>query len=316
MKRITALFLALLLAVGVFSACGQKNKPQGEYSIVVTVYPAYDWLMQVLGDEASRFDVRLLQDNGVDLHSYQPSTGDIIAISSCDLFIYVGGASDGWVKDALEQATNPSMQVICLLDVLGAKALEEELAEGMQAEEEEDEAEKDEHVWLSLRNAAYFTQQICDCLCSLDKEHAASYRENCGAYLTALQSLDDQYTQTIRSCPLRTLLFADRFPFLYLVKDYGLQYYAAFSGCSAEINASDDTVISLANRLKELGLPAVLILDHGNVSLAETVLEDAGLSLPILELNSIQSVTSENAEGGYLAIMEQNLNTLRTALGG
>lgn len=316
MKRRICLILVLLTLLSAFAGCKKSSRPKdGAFSVVVTVYPAYDWLRNVLGDRAEQFDIKVLQDSGVDLHSYQPSTGDILRITECDLFIYVGGVSDGWVTDALAQKTNETMQVICLMDVLGERAVTEEFVEGMEAEPEED-AETDEHVWLSLRNAELFTEQICRSLCSLDSDNAETYRANAASYCEKLQALDAAYTTALANCAKDTLLFADRFPFRYLVEDYGLTYYAAFAGCSAESEAGVSTVLFLSEKLKELKLPVILILENSDERLARTVLETAGLELPILRLNSMQSVTTASAEGDYLDMMQQNLAVLKTALEG
>lgn len=161
LKRIFAVFCCLLLASGILGGCGKAASssapaPSASQSgskplkIVTTIFPEYDWVREILGDKADHAEVTMLLDNGVDLHSYQPTADDIIKISGCDLFIYVGGESDGWVEDALKEAANKDMQVINLLDVLGEQVKEEEVVEGMEAEEEEsedeDEPEYDEHT--------------------------------------------------------------------------------------------------------------------------------------------------------------------------
>ena len=143
MKKILVIMIAVVFAAIGLSACGKdesKNLAEsGSLNIVATVFPEYDWVMNILGDNPANADVTLLLDNGVDLHSYNPTADDIIKISACDMFIYVGGESDGWVDDALKEAVNPDMVVINLLDVLGDSVKEEEVVEGMEAEEEEEE---------------------------------------------------------------------------------------------------------------------------------------------------------------------------------
>ena len=261
----------------------------------------------------------LLLDNGVDLHSYQPSVEDILTISTSDLFIYVGGESDQWVTDVLKQAKNPELHVVRMLDAIGEAAREEELKDGMQAgpDEEAGESEYDEHVWLSLRNASVICEAIASELAALDPSHAAVYQTNARSYQEKLEELDEAYRQTVSESPLKTLLFGDRFPFRYLTEDYGLDYYAAFSGCSAETEASFETVTFLAQKCTELSLPAVLTIDGTDQKIAETIVRNTrGITPQILTLDSMQSVSSKDIENGtaYLSVMEKDLEVLKQAL--
>jgi len=236
MKKIICLFLCCILLLGL-TACAHEPSGEGDargkLNIICTIFPQYDWTRQILGNEAENAELTMLLDNGVDLHSYQPTADDIVKVSGCDLFIYVGGESDAWVDDALKEAVNKNMIVLNLMDILGERAKAEETVEGMQAEEEEGEAgeepEYDEHVWLSLRNASVFCDAIAGALATLDPGNAETYRANCEAYIEKLGALDAGYESAVQNAKLKTVLFADRFPFRYLADDYGLTYYAAFS---------------------------------------------------------------------------------------
>ena len=328
MKKYIAVFAALLLLSALLPA--PEAAAERELSIVTTIFPEYDWVMEILGENAPNVQVTMLLDNGVDLHSYQPNVKDMVTLSTCDLFLYVGGESDSWVDDALAGATNKNMIVINLLEVLGENAKEELLVEGMEHSHEEEEhheeahaeedheheAELDEHVWLSLRNASLFCQAIRDALITLDPENEELYRANTEDYLEELSRLDDAFAAAVAEDSQDTLLFGDRFPFRYLTDDYGLQYYAAFSGCSAETEASFETVIFLANKLDELGLHTVMTLEGSDGKLAQTIISIAKADADILCLDSMQSTTKKDVQEGakYLAIMEKNLDVLAQAL--
>ena len=284
--------------------------------------------MQILGDKADKADVTMLLDKGVDLHSYQPSTADIAKISEADVFIYVGGESDEWVEDVLKEAKNKKLKVINLMDVMGDKAKEEEVKEGMQPEEEEhaeeakdgkeeEEVEYDEHVWLSLKNAKIFTKKIADVLSEVDKDDAKTYQANYESYAKKLDDLDKKYADAVASAKNKTLVFGDRFPFRYLVNDYGLDYYAAFVGCSAESEASFETVTFLAKKIDELGLGNVLTIEGKNHKIAKTVVDNTkNKDQKVLTMDSMQSTTSKDVKDGatYLGIMEKNLEVLKEAL--
>ena len=329
MKKFISIFIAAAMAVCVLASCGSKQgEKAGEnnkLSIVTTVFPEYDWVKNVLGDNPAGAEVTLLLDNGVDLHSYQPTAEDILKISTCDMFIYVGGESDEWVDDVLETANNKDMAVINLMEALGDSVKEEELVEGMQGEEEEEEGEEgeeeeveyDEHVWLSLKNAVKLVDSISVSLQAIDADNASVYADNAKAYEDKLKALDSDFAAAVSAGTADTLLFGDRFPFRYLTDDYGLSYYAAFVGCSAETEASFETITFLANKVDELGLKNVMTIEGADKSIAETIVSNtASKDQKILSLDSMQSVTNKDIEAGvtYLSIMENNLAVLTEAL--
>lgn len=326
MKRFLSLLLAVFMAVTVFSGCSSAPaKDEKKLNIVTTVFPEYDWLSNITAG-AKDVDVTLLLENGADLHSYQPTAEDIVKISNCDVFIYIGGESDKWVDDALKGAVNKDMTIIKLLDILGSKAKEEETVEGMQAENEEaeenegeEEAELDEHIWLSLKNASMLCGEISDKLSEKDEKNKETYSKNTEEYLKKLSNLDTQYKSVMDSAKFDTLIFADRFPFRYLVDDYNLKYFAAFSGCSAESEASFETVAFLAKKLDELKLPALMKIDGSDGKIANTVLQTSNQkNTKILELDSMQSINKKDVESGktYLTIMQSNLDVLTEAVKG
>ena len=322
MKKILALLLALWIPAAVLSGCAPQDDSaaSNKLNIVTTIFPAYDWVREILGDETDRAEITTLLDSGVDLHSYQPTVDDIVKISDCDLFLYVGGESDGWVDDALKNAPNKERKVIRLLDVLGDSAKAEETVEGMQEEEHdhEEEAEYDEHIWLSLKNAQMLVAAISKALQESDPARKDTYAANAAAYAEKLSALDGEYRAAVDSGKYKTLLFGDRFPFRYLADDYGLDYYAAFPGCSAETEASFETVSFLAGKMDALGLPCVLTIEGTQHKIAETIVQNtAQKNQQILTMDSMQAVTANDAASGvsYLSIMEKNLSVLKKALG-
>ena len=514
MKKMIPLFLVLTMAVGLLAGCGKKNAAEkgesdsNKLSVVTTIFPEYDWVKEILGDKAGSTDLTMLLSSGVDLHSYQPTADDIVKISDCDLFVYVGGESDGWVESVLKNADNKKMKVINLLEMLGDSVKTEESVEGMQEaehahdhskevstfedhevqdrslsdwagswqsaypfaldgtlddafaamaeesemtakeyktyyqngyktdisniniegdhieftyedskkvgsnykyvgyyiqnwstgtkaamyrfeaedkdsgapvyiefndhmiepaaaehfhirmsnesfdaivdpenswptffpadmtgeeicehmeghdhdedEEHEHEEEKDEHVWLSLKNAEVLVNAISASLQELDPDNKATYAANSSAYIEKLSALDGEYQAAVDAATYQTVLFGDRFPFRYLVDDYGLSYYAAFVGCSAETEASFETISFLAKKVDELGIPCVLTIEGAQHKIAETIVQNtAEKDQKVLTMDSMQSTTSKDVKNGttYLSVMEQNLSVLKEALG-
>lgn len=331
MKKIIIAVLCMLLTAGALAGCGEKNKSEknADLSIVATIFPGYDWVREIMGDEAENADITMLMDNGTDLHSYQPTADDISKISKCDLFIYAGGESDEWVKDALKQAENKDMKVINMMEMLGDSVKTEEVVEGMESEHDHDhdedgdhndsdqEVEYDEHTWLSLKNAEMICEAIENDLSSLDPENKDIYKKNSEEYISKLSELDSKYQKTVDDAARKTVLFGDRFPFRYLTDDYGLDYYAAFVGCSAETEASFKTVKFLAEKVDELDLPCVMTIEGSDHKIAETIIRNtADKDQKVLTMDSMQAVTASDLKDGktYLSVMEKNLEALKEAL--
>lgn len=321
----TKKFLSLILCLTIvfaFVACSKNESntkiDENKLSIICTTFPQYDWVKNILGDKADDVELTLLLDNGIDLHNYQPTVDDLAKISKCDMFVYVGGESDAWVDDALANATNKDMVVINLLEILGKSAKEEEVKEGMEAEDEgEEETEYDEHIWLSLKNAATFCENLSKSIISLDSQNEAVYTANADNYIKSLLELDNKYQTVCDNAKTKTVLFGDRFPFRYMVDDYGLDYFAAFVGCSAETEASFETIKFLADKVDELGLNTVLTIEGTDHKIAETIVSNTkDKNQQILSLNSLQNVTSDNVKNGttYFSVMEDNLSVLEKAL--
>ncbi len=325
------------------SVSEDAKDPNKKISIVTTIFPEYDWVREIVGNHADKFEITYLMNKGVDLHSYQASAEDIAKVSSADLFIYVGGESDTWAEDAIAEATNKDMKVINLLNSLGSDVKEEEVVEGMAAEDEHDhdhseeakdhdhskedkdhehakegeEVEYDEHVWLSLKNAQKLVMDIEADIESLDPDNAADYAANAKAYVQKLDELDKEYQKAVDESSSKYILVGDRFPFRYLVDDYGLKYSAAFVGCSAETEASFDTITFLAGKLDELGLKNVVTIENSDQKIAKTIIENTkNKDQGLVVLNSLQSVSQKEIDGGltYLSVMKDNLEVLKKAL--
>lgn len=310
--------MTLLAGCGSLSGNVAGHASSDRYSIVCTTYPQYDWVKQIIGED-SGFSVELLLKNGVDMHSYQPTAEDMYKIASADMFVYVGGSSDKWVSDALKNSQNKDMKVVNMMEILGDKAKIEELVEGMQGEEHEhgEVIEYDEHIWLSLNNAAIMTQALAENLKKIDEQNADRFMANAKAYIEKLNDLDSRYKEAVSEAKIKTVLFADRFPFRYMMDEYGLQYYAAFPGCSAETEASFETVTFLSGKADELGLRAIYVIENSDKKIAETIKNNTkAKNQEIIVINSMQSVSAKDMENGtsYLGIMEDNLAALKKGL--
>ena len=328
----------VLAAALTFVACSaesnEKAPAQKKVSIVATIYPQYDWLKNILGSRLDSVNLNLLIKNGTDLHSYKPSAQDIAAIASADMVVYVGGESDEWIEKALKATPKEGRVQVNLMEALGDRVKEEEVVEGMQEEtkderretkeiaeenhEHGEEAENDEHIWLSLKNAEILVRALANAIAKVDSTNATEYHMNAALYVAKISALDAQYRAATDNAHFKTILFGDRFPFRYLVDDYGIKYFAAFVGCSAESEASFETVAFLASKMDSLALPAIFTIDGSNGKIARAILDASKKSkeTPVLTLNSMQSVTDAQMQSGvdYLSMMQSNLEVLKKAI--
>lgn len=341
MKRVL-LIVSLVVSVILVGACGKKvasenvsvSNENKKIKVVTTIYPEYDWVSNIIKGKEERFDLNILMTSGVDLHNFQPSAKDILDIGTADLFIYVGGESDKWADGAIRQAANKNLKSINLMELLKDKVKVEELREGMEEEEHhhdeeegeehegeeehhEEEIEYDEHVWLSLENAMIVCADLKNEIVSLDSENVTVYENNLQAYVSELKNLNEEYKNVVNSAKRKTLLFGDRFPFRYMVDDYGLNYFAAFKGCAAETEASFKTIKFLADKLGEENLPYVMKIERSDDKIAKAVIENSSKKDATIEtMYSIQAVSGDDIKNGetYLSYMKKNLDVLKKVL--
>lgn len=179
----------------------------------------------------------------------------------------------------------------------------------------------DEHVWLSLKNAEIFVDSICRSLSEIVPEKSEIFAENAASYKNRLKSLDEKFFslfdfESNEKDEKPLFVFCDRFPFSYFARDFGLECVSAFSGCSAESEASFERILFLVEKLKSAENAFVFVLENSDRKLAETVIGNSGKSgLKIYELDSMQSVKENDIKNGatYLSLAEKNYEVFEKA---
>ncbi len=319
MKKLTSIICLLLIValLPVFSSC-QAPDDDGRITIVCTLFPQYDWVKNIVGN-SDKIDVTLLIKNGSDPHSYQPSAKDVMEISSCDMIVYQGGEADLWVQEAIQRANAESTVKVALSEIEGMTLRDISASSHSHEEHDHDHSHEttDEHLWLSLSNAITATKALTEAICALDPDGEEIYKQNSAEYISRLTDLDNEYRSATESITDSFVLFADRFPFVYLLEDYGIDYSAAFEGCSADVDAGFDTVLSLIKEADAHGVKYIAVTESSDKSLATTVASSAGSDIEIIVMNSLQSVTSRQIDEGadYIGIMRENLSALKTLIG-
>ena len=321
MKKILPITLAALLAAVMFTGCSSTIAPNitkdNKISVVTTIFPPYDFTRAIAGGKA---DISMLLAPGAETHSFEPTPQDILKIQNCDVFIYVGGESDDWVKGILGSMDTSKIKIITLMGCV--EVVEEEVIAGMQdqeesgksAEGEEESPEYDEHVWTSPRNAKLIAQKISDALCEVDAGNAETYKANAASYLAQLDELDAKFQAVVANAARKTIIFGDRFPFRYFVDAYGLDYFAAFPGCMTEAEASPATVKFLIDKVKAEHIPVVFHIEMSNEKMANTIGEATGAKVSLFHACHNISQADFAAGKTYLDLMNANVIMLKEAL--
>ncbi len=320
MKKILSLLFSALLLIGTLSIYSCSGEPglyssgTGDVKVVCTVFPIFDITRNVSGGNAT---VTLLQDNGADPHSYTPTAAALKAVGEADIFVYTGGPSDSeWAKEMIASSEKEGLITINLSEHMDELITPENTCEWTEHDHGNDHSENfDEHFWSSPENAIKLANAVKTTLCEVSPDLKNEFEASCSAYTEKLSALSDDYKQAFGSATSELLVFADRFPFVYLLHDYSFDYVAAFGGCSSETDASYETLDAIVSAVKSNSLSAVLVIEGSDKKLASTVSEQTGCS--ILTVNSLQSVTRKQIDCGitYLDTMKENLTVFREALG-
>ena len=301
MKKLFALILTLVLTLTIFGcSTGTQNEDTGKLKIVATIFPQYDFARTIAGNKA---EVQMLITPGTESHSFEPTTGDIISINDCDIFIYTGGESDTWIDALLESADNPDMTVISLMDCVD-----------IHDTHHHDHSHTDEHVWTSPVNVITISEKICQKMQEKDPSNAEYYEENLASYTESLTALDAEFHNIVQSAEHSTFIFADRFPLTHFAEEYGLNFYAAFSGCSEDTEPSAHTVAELIDKVNENNISTILKIELSSDSIANTIAKETGAK--VLTFYSCHNISKQDFDNGesYLSLMQKNTETLKTAL--
>jgi len=314
LKKLFLTIMAFSIALFVSNGCKQNRNAvirnsNGKINVTTSIFTPYDFVRQIAGDKVN---LSMLLPPGSESHSFEPSPRDIITIQNSDIFIYIGGESEKWVDRILQSMNTEQMKILAMMDAV--EAVEEEIVEGMEEEEGEEEIAYDEHIWTAPKNAVLIVRAITELLCETDAVNAHFYRQNAAAYIEALEELDAAFSEIVAGAKRRTIVFGDRFPFRYFADAYGLQYFAAFPGCSTETEPSAATVAFLIDKIKSEQIPVVFHIELSNERMADTISEETGAKK--LLLHACHNISKRDFDSGlsYLEIMRRNTETLREAL--
>ncbi len=306
MKKVLSLLLAAVILLSV-TACSVNTPEQDDkLKIIATIFPQFDFARTIAKDKA---DVSMLISPGTESHSFEPTTSDILELSTCDIFIYTGGESDSWIDHILDSINNPDMTVISLMDCVSLLEAEDE-----HSHSEHSHGKMDEHVWTSPLNAIKISEKIYNAMCEKDPDNAESYKDSFASYKEDLTALDKSFRDITLNAERNTLVFGDRFPLKYFAQEYGLEYSSAFSGCSDDTEASASTVAQLIDKVNKENIPVVLKIELSSDNIASTICKETGAKM--LTFYSCHNISKEDFDSGetYLSLMQKNTETLKIAL--
>lgn len=317
MKLKRKLLAVITAAATVFSLCacssesGYSSSDSGKLKIISTVFPPYDLARQIAGDNA---EISILLPPGSEIHNYEPSAKDMIAIRNCDIFLYIGGENEQWAEKLINSNDTENVTAVKLIDYV--PALSEDEDEHDHDHEHDHEHETDEHIWTSPKNAQLMLSAVYDAICKVDPSDKQTYTKNKDAYAKQLSDLDNAYRSAVDNAKNKTIVLADKFPFRYLAHEYGLEFSAAFAACSDESEPGVSTMIKLTKTIKENNIPAVYYLEFSSTKIADTLCDETGATK--LMLHSCHNVSKQDIENNvsYVDLMKQNLENLKLTLNG
>lgn len=315
MKKVFKIMFVAIMVFCIVSLTGcSKNKTQAKLTIISTSFPGYDFARAITKDSKD-VEVKMLLKPGAEMHTFEPTPQDIKNIKNSDIFIYVGGDSDEWIEDVLDDIDTDKTKVIKLMDLVDT--VEEEHVEGMEEheeDEEEEEVEYDEHVWTSPINAITITNKIKDEIVKIDKDNKELYEKNASNYINELTNIDTEIKDIVKNSKRQEIIFGDRFPLRYFVEEYGLSYYAAFPGCSEQTEASAKTISFLIDKVKSDEVPVVFHIELSNGKIADTISKETGAK--VLEFKTAHNISQKDFDAGvtYVDIMKDNIKVLKEAL--
>lgn len=317
MKLKRKLLAMITAAATIFSLCacssesGYSNSDSGKLKIISTVFPPYDLARQISGDNA---EISILLPPGSEIHNYEPSAKDMIAIRNCDIFLYIGGENEQWAEKLINSNDTKNITAVKLIDYV--PVLSEDEDEHDHDHDHEHEHETDEHIWTSPKNAQLMLSAVYDAICKVDPSDKQTYTKNMDAYAKQLSDLDNAYRSAVDNAKNKTIVLADKFPFRYLAHEYGLEFSAAFAACSDESEPGVSTMIKLTKTIKENNIPAVYYLEFSSTKIADTLCDETGATK--LMLHSCHNVSKQDIENNvsYVDLMKQNLENLKLTLNG
>lgn len=302
MKKLLLLFVIVLTA-----GCTLNVNEKSSKCIIATSFPGYDFARAIVKD--TDIEVKLLLSPGVDMHDYELTPKDMVDIENAELFIYVGGESDEWVKKVL---STTDLNTFKLMDAV--KLLAEEIKPGMEKTEEIEKSELDEHVWTSPINAIKIIEDLTKKISELFPKYESIFDKNSKSYIEEIKLIDSEIRDIVNNSSKKTLIFADRFPLLYFTREYNLDYYAAFPGCAHETEASAKTIAFLIEKVKRENIPVIFTIELSNGNIAETIKKETGVKVSTFE--TAHNVTKKDFDNGitYVDLMKRNIKSLKEAL--
>lgn len=314
-KKIILIVILLILIIGILilMTYSNDNKNSNEkLNIAVTNFATYDFVRQIAGDNVN---LTFLLGPGIDSHSYEPTTKDLITIQEADMFIYIGGELERWVDKVLETSDLSNVECICLKNMVELKQEKEvDGAEHEHHDEHDEEFAYNEHIWTSPANAKIMIEKIAEKISEKDLDNKNFYITNAENYNEEITKLQKDIQDIVDNKVRNRLVFGDKMPMQYFLDEFGLEASAAFNGCSTETEPSSTTLTYLIEKVKEEKIPVVLYIELSTGQVANTIAEEAGVET--MQIQTLHNVSKDDFENGetYVSLMRRNLDVLRKAL--
>ena len=304
--------IAMVIALFVFAFNNKKTQDNGKINVVVTTFSTYDFVRQIAGDTVN---IDYLLGPGVDSHSYEPSSSDLIKIKNADMFIYIGGEMEKWCDKVLgTDVISSKTKIIQVTECIDT--IDEVEVDGAEEHEEEEEEEGafDEHIWTAPSNAIKMVEFISEKLADKVPKNKDLYKQNASNYVAQIKSLKVKIQEIVDNKKRDRLVFGDKMPMQYFLNEFGLTCSAAFNGCSTETEPSTKTITGLVERVKNDKIPVVLYIELSTGKTAKTIASECGVEA--MQIQTLHNISKDDFDSGetYVSLMTRNLEVLKKAL--
>lgn len=297
MKKLFSTLLLSSLLAGCTGGLGQEADSE-RLQVAATIYPLVFFAEQIGGDLV---EVTALVPQGLEPHDYEPSPNDLKALYDADLVIYNGAALEPWMEDLEPELAADDVELFKAADYVDLIPLSDE-----------ENGEWDPHVWLDPIRVKTIVESLASTMAGLDSENAETYQNNAKVIMAELDKLSEDFTieLALMSCSAREFVTAHE-AFAYLADRYGLTMIS-ISGINPQDEPSIKELEEISKVVEEHGITTIYTETLVSSAYAETISEETGATLMVL--NPLEGLTVEDVAAGedYFTIMKRNFGNLKT----
>ena len=312
---VTIASFVILLAIIIFLILkfGSGLEKSNKITIFTTIYPEYEFTKAIVGDKA---EVVRLIDPGVEIHTYEPSSKDMIRIAESDMFVYTGKNMEPWATKIIDAIKEYDVKIVDTsknIDLIDSDEFMEKyslLDEDNHEEEHHEDEEKDGHIWLNPQNAVVMIDTILEEVVKLDPENKDFYEENARNYKTQILELDQEIENSLKENNINVLVFGGEFAYSYFCQRYNLAVVSCYTACGEHSDPSIARVKDVIEYINENDIQSIYYEELSEGQISQMISEATHAKAKVF--NTLHNVSQEeiNNHENYITIMRKNLEKI------